>query len=167
MSALLSDGKKSTSLVERSLKRFALNYADTELINSGCDASRTNVIMLIGEKPTKVKNPFDVCDLLSVPFGSLSGCSGWLNNLLEDAGIQEEKLFWLNTYDGFGQKTDIQKFVTQIDPCEIITLGNVAHDAVETLGIPHIKQRHPQYWKRFKSSEKYPLIDLLLGMVNK
>ena len=79
MSAPLLDGIASTLLVIRSCKRSVLNKVDEELINSGCAPSRTNVIILIGERPTRVKNPMDVCDLLSVPFGSLSGCSGWLN----------------------------------------------------------------------------------------
>jgi hypothetical protein len=153
-------------LFQRSHLRFHLNSKTALSIAAG-KPDRTRVIIIVGERPTTILNKLDACDNLVVPFGSLRGCSGWLNKQLHVANVPEEKLFWLNAYDGFGKLTDLKKYVTLLNPVTTITLGNVASDECKKLNIEHEFYYHPQYWKRFRNKEQYPLINCLIHCTSK
>jgi hypothetical protein len=114
--------------------------------------------LIVGDRPgpsaPKLK------DYHHTPFYSLKHCSGWLNYLLEENGISEESLVWMNAYDVNGIKFDSNKIKGL--KCEIIALGSNAEKWLISNEIrSYSKSYHPQYWKRFKSKERYPLIDLL------
>ena len=97
------------------------------------------------------------------PFCAFSGagCSRWLTNQLEIAGIGEERLVWLNA-DNLIKMTrnkydDVFRRVTKI-----IALGAIAASACRELQLPNVVEvEHPQSWKRFKYNEPYPIQEAL------
>lgn len=112
-------------------------------------------ILLVGDKFGEHK---DVDMMYQSPFASLSnlGCSTWLSNQLQEAGISEQSLLWINA----DQLTD--GWLAQVNiPPKIITLGDTAESTVLGLGLSSRSTTHPQYWKRFRYGDHYPLIDLI------
>jgi hypothetical protein len=98
-----------------------------------------------------------------VPFVSFSraGCADWLTQRLEDAGVPETELYWINTRTADGATTD-SKFIRTLQPRRIIALGDVAARWCEReLQIKFTAVPHPQFWKRFHTRELYPLIQEL------
>jgi len=94
------------------------------------------------------------------PFVAPGGSSLWLATLLENAKIPEHGLYWINA------KTDGQEtggsFLDALAPGKVIAMGLKASQWCNR----HVQGRfytisHPQYHKRFRHSEPYPLIDLL------
>lgn len=88
------------------------------------------------------------------PFSTFSGngCSAWLAAQLDVVGVSERQLFWVNA--------DHPKLVTvlaAVPAASVICLGQRAARAVP--GAPSVP--HPQYWKRFRYREEYPLVPLL------
>jgi len=139
-------------------------------------------ILLVGDKPGPGA-PADP-NFHHTPFYSTIYSSGWLNYLLGEYRIDEDRLIWLNAssirwVDGdfmdvmLGAPPLIEEryeidghFINIIDPTHIITLGNLAEAWVKkNTDRPYIKQAHPQYWKRFKSKEEYPLLPLLYDII--
>jgi hypothetical protein len=96
------------------------------------------------------------------PFCGMKGSSKWLNQLLEDNNIKEERLFWINALNLDGTEADILSIVNRIHPSKIIALGNIASKLCEKHNLEHVKVPHPAYWKRFKSKENYPLINYVV-----
>lgn len=133
----------------------------------GVGAMRAGNIMLVGERASgsqrgKLTN--------NRPFCTLRACSGWLNGQLDVAGIPEERLYWINILDPDGIPISILPYLEQFPPSHIICLGGTALKQVaRQLGasnqIPILSQTHPQYCKRFRSAEPYPLILLLKGLI--
>lgn len=88
------------------------------------------------------------------PFASFSnhGCSRWLTQQLEAVEHSERDLFWVNA--------DMD--LSQVDLTErvVIALGKVAaqrlHGLTQVVEVPH-----PQHFKRFHPTARYPLLDLL------
>jgi hypothetical protein len=116
-------------------------------------------ICIIGDRPGP-SAPQDI-GYHHTPFYSTKHCSGWLNSLLHLNGIPENRLVWVNStlYDGCAldsnllQDWDIERF---------IALGGAAEKWAKKSNLsPLIKVDHPQYWKRFRSSSRYPLVDIL------
>jgi hypothetical protein len=131
------------------------------LAGPGAGAWRTGQILLIGDKPNSAKHG----DLkMRLPFFSLEnfGCSLWLAAQLEDAGISEDQLYWINSADSSDTPTD-PEFLSRLKPRQIIALGDNAeywcNDA--GLGYGYTKVMHPSYWKRSHFSKPYPLVKLL------
>lgn len=98
------------------------------------------------------------------PFVWPSGCSVWLTNCLEDAGVSEEQLYWVNALVGNGERLD-PSFVAALKPRRAVLLGKVAddwwHHVVADSTIPAVTIPHPQWWKRFKAHDPYPLAEAL------
>lgn len=111
-------------------------------------------ILLVGDKP----GPGTPLLQRRVPFCTDKHCSGWLNKLLP---LAEEQLRWVNSADEFGIETPFDRLKLFL-PCDnVIALGGNASRWLTKLGIKHHVQFHPQYWKRFRHNEPYPLIELL------
>lgn len=87
------------------------------------------------------------------PFGSFSGegCSKWLTEELNRAQIREDQLLWVNA----DQPLDLLEL--SHEP-QVIALGQVAASACYAHKLRAKVVDHPQYWKRFKASQTYPLI---------
>lgn len=117
-------------------------------------------ILIVGDRPGPGTNP-NATDV--VPFNYHANCSGWLNNQLI---IDEDELSWLNAYDIKGQETSIAELNLRLPAKCIIALGNNASKWLAKYKIHHIKTYHPQYWKRFKHNEPYPLIQIINSLVD-
>lgn len=144
----------------RALRRYELGQETQAPFGAG--SYTEGVVLIVGEAHTEKFVPADekIDNRLQAPFCSMQGCSGWLNELLETAGIDENKLFWVNTIHD-GVYTDLQILVNTLKPSAIVALGETANVALKASGIMTYYVYHPQYWKRFKSKEEYPLIPLL------
>lgn len=118
--------------------------------------------LLIGERPGNKNPQFSKIDY---PFFSTKGASKWLTDELERAGINELDLYWTNVFDRYGDKLD-GSFITQMpNLISVFALGNVAKDWCAENFIPAVNVYHPQYWKRFKANEPYPLIEKLKQLI--
>ena len=114
-----------------------------------------SITAIIGEKPS-AQSPLK----RSYPFGDTSGCSGWLNTLIIKGRIKEESLFWVNAINLDGSEND-PSMINELKPKQIVCLGKVAEKWAKKNGWEFVSFPHPQYWKRFKSKEPYPLIEFL------
>jgi hypothetical protein len=114
-------------------------------------------VTLIGDKFGELN---DHNPLYQWPFGSLcrSGCSQWLGAQLDEAGISERDLFWVNA--------DALTAMVTRHHAPIVALGNEAAKKLKTFGVQFIETVHPQYHKRFHANYRYPLIDLLMEIVS-
>lgn len=94
------------------------------------------------------------------PFASFSnsGCSQWLTDEFDRIGISEAELLWLNA----DQDLEV---LYDLEPTTVIALGDTAYKQLYELKIFANKLVHPQAWKRFKSSEPYPLLKLFTTVV--
>lgn len=144
---------------ERINKRIKL----AKLTNApfGAGAFIKNNVLILGEQSAKPE-----MDLNQLPFCSIKHCSGWLNKILDVYDIPEEQLFWLNVLNNDGSIVDLIKIIDVITPRCIIALGGIAQKQCFIQNIECIKCFHPQYWKRFKSKEKYPLVEILKKYIN-
>lgn len=115
------------------------------------------VTLLVGDRMNAP--PADGVDLPFVSFNS-SGCSVWLADELERAGVSEASLYWINAFNADGGATDAA-FVAQLRPRKIVALGVHATAWCEAAKFAHVTVAHPQYHKRFKAHEPYPLCALL------
>ncbi len=111
-------------------------------------------VLLVGEEYGAKTN---ADPLYSWPFGALSGCSLWLAERLEEGGISERDLYWVNA-DGL--TTNIARF-----SMPVVALGAVAAERLIALGrMPDAVVEHPEAWKRLHN-EEYPLAGILRGMI--
>ncbi len=100
--------------------------------------------------------------LSDLPFVSFNegGCSAWLARGLESASVPEDELYWINAFDRNGDAT-WDDFVGELSPKKVIALGENAAAWCAAAGVKYSRVQHPQFWKRFRSSEHYPLFSLL------
>lgn len=91
------------------------------------------------------------------PFVSLTGCSPWLADQLESAGVGEDQLYWVNAKTAADQPTD-PDFIDKLQPAKVIALGEVAAGWCRDAGVVHVQVPHPQFWKRFHHRRPYPLL---------
>jgi hypothetical protein len=120
----------------------------------------TGRILLVGDKPGPgIVNEAE--DYIPVPFYGLRHSSAWLNKLLDDHNIPEEQLTWINAFYLENQPSQNDELYKR-QPRAVIGLGGVAQKWLRTADCEdYYCVDHPQYWKRFKSKELYPLITLL------
>lgn len=133
---------------------FRKNLVRRKNIPFGMGNPRRGNYLIIGEQSAKPP----LHPIGQDPFCGLKGSSRWLNQLLEDNNISEEKLFWINALNLDGTEANIMAIVNKIRPSKIIALGNIASKLCEKHNLEHVKIPHPAYWKRFKSKEIYPLL---------
>ena len=112
-------------------------------------------VLLVGEK---FANHKDQDSFYQWPFASFSGmgCSRWLTDQLEEAGITEDQLCWVNA-DEVGQLLLYELMPKQT----VVALGATASVMMEKFNIQHQQVDHPQAHKRFHTKDPYPLIPLL------
>lgn len=106
--------------------------------------------VLVGESFADHKNGDP---LYQWPFASFSeaSCSAWLTQQLEQAGVSERDLYWVNA----DQPLDS----VLLKHHRVIALGDEASERLA--GLSHEKVPHPQYWKRFRDLFEYPLLGML------
>ena len=119
------------------------------------NGDRNKVIAIIGEKPA-AQSPLQK----SYPFLDVTGSSGWLNAALNRTKAREDRLFWINARN-LDDSENNPEILNTLNPKSIICLGKVAEAWAKQNGWKHTCFPHPQYWKRFKAKEPYPLIDFL------
>lgn len=139
---------------DRVLSRYRLGLKTKAPIGAG--AFRPGSVMIVGEQTSHPE-----VNKYHAPFCSTKACSGWLNARLEEVEVPEDKLFWVNALDNDGSEVDLLALYNQLKPPAVFALGNIARDQLKKRGIEHVHVPHPQYWKRFKHSQPYPLIEKL------
>lgn len=100
-----------------------------------------------------------------VPFVAFSGrgCSEWLGEQLELAGVPEWALDWYNAYDDQDNPLD----ATLLEPgTSVVALGRHAQEWCFDNGVKHVHCPHPQVHKRFHHDKQYPLVDILKEIWN-
>lgn len=126
----------------------------------GIGAFTEGNILIVGDSPGEMNHGYNT------PFVG-SGCSIWFSKRLEEANIPEDQLYWINSKNNFGVEAE-QDFIDVLKPRLIICLGNTAtqwaHNLKSDFNV--VKMYHPQYWLRFQSQYKYPLIDLILKAID-
>ena len=107
--------------------------------------------LLVGDRPNSRTE--------TIPFAGLAqgGCSAWLAEQLETAGIGEERLSWINAYTVDDAKVS-SSFIATLRPVEILALGGKAGRWCQENHLKYRAAPHPQFWKRFHHREVYPLI---------
>lgn len=98
-----------------------------------------------------------------LPFVSFNrhGCSAWLADGLEKNEVSEAGLYWINS-TGLDGRPLGDKFINELQPTKIIALGERAATWCDGHGLDHkTVVPHPQFFKRFKAGQAYPLFGLL------
>lgn len=135
------------------------------LTGPGSGAWRPGVsIVLMGDKPRAAR----IGDLKHrLPFFSLGdgGSALWLANELNEAKISDEYLYWVNSYDCYGEPTSTD-FLEKLRPAAIVGLGGNAQrwvrGAKKKYGwLEHYEAHHPYKQKLSGSSEPYDLLAIL------
>lgn len=142
-------------MMVRLLNRILFSKDIPREFNNVAGSIQYSRFVLIGESPSK-ESPFEHY----YPFLDQIGCSGWLNRLLDVENISEQDLFWINAYHLDGSPNDLE-ILKYLKDKKIICLGKKAEKWLTPSGLKYESVPHPQYWKRFKSKERYPLMDLL------
>ena len=133
----------------------ALNFPKN--LGPGIGLFKEGNILIVGDKPSNPLLGFDL------PFVHLDGCSPWLADQLAKTDVPEASLYWVNGFGLNGTMTD-PKFLDQLKPSKIIALGSQAQRWCEIAGVNHLKTEHPQYWKRFRNADTYPLVNILRSL---
>jgi thymidylate kinase len=98
------------------------------------------------------------------PFGALSGagCSRWLARKLDEAGISEASLCWVNS----DAADDVLRAMSEEGRSGVVSLGPKAEARLTQLQIRGTSFVHPQAWRRYNGGgAPYPLIDHLKELV--
>lgn len=144
-----------------SIKTAARMQRAPENKGPGIGMYRTSSIVLVGEQ---VNPNVDTNDW---PFVAEDGSSYWLTQQLEELGVPENKLYWVNAIGREGFETP-PFFLENLRPYKVITLGKTAElwakrNKIEqwTKAVRSIS--HPAYHKRFKANETYQLEEAING----
>ena len=119
-------------------------------------------VVIIGDTPGPGR-PNDP-NFHHTPFYSTKNSSLWLNRQLTEAGIPEKSLLWFNAVHANGDELDpfcIRPFAAE--GAKIVVLGGNAEKWFKSNfhGHSYTKVYHPQFAKRFRSTEPYALIEHL------
>ena len=144
----------------RSLRRLELGRLTKPAGILGTGSFILGNILIVGEQAASPSTSPE-----QEPFCTSRGCSGWLNAKLELAGIPEDLLFWVNALNNDGTTLDLTFYVDQLQPMLVFALGRVAKNSCINQRINHESFPHPQYWRRFRTKEPYPLIVRLEELV--
>lgn len=141
------------SSVENSVDIISAMMQD--LVCFGIGNFNSGNILIVGESPGPGSQGFNT------PFVG-SGSGQWLTRKLEEADVDETRLYWINAYDGYGVPAS-PEFIHTLKPSKIVVLGAEARKWASVVSPEYeiIHVHHPQYWLRFRSNEEYPLTNLL------
>ena len=148
-------GPKDDVVRDRVLERFRLGRKTGAPIGAGNYTPGVRVL-LVGEQTSHPE-----VNKYHAPFCSTKASSGWLNAQLCEAMIDEKDLFWINALDNDGSEVDLKALYAHLKPQFVFALGKVAERQLQKHKITYTAFAHPQYWKRFKSKDPYPLIPTL------
>lgn len=127
---------------------------------------RWNVkVVLVGDRPGNGAKLLPA-NHHHTPFYSTKNSSLWLNRQLFEAGVDEDKLVWMNAADLHGVPFPIELAQGWLGNPLVVALGGNAEKWLRGGNIDHTKVHHPQAWKRFHSKKEYPLIPLLMKALN-
>ena len=124
-------------------------------LNPGIGRWSDESVLLVGDRPSDSWP----AGAPNYPFVSAlnSGCSGWLAQHLEEAGIEESQLYWTNAYSQASEPNP-SAWIEELAPRGVISLGSAAQAWLDGCGIKADYQvHHPQYWKRFQAGKTYVL----------
>lgn len=145
---------------------MAMDWSDSlHEYGPGAGNWRFGNILVVGGKHGASAQPYRL--ELNAPFVSMSGvgCSEWLADHLDEHHINESHLYWINSRDRDGEPTDAE-FEARLEPTNVIALGRNAGEWCNNHGIEAVHIEHPQYHKRFMSTEPYALGPLLKRLIN-
>ena len=118
--------------------------------------------LIVGERPGNEAS----LGQRDAAFFSVSGSSAWLRNqIFSIDDLHPDDFYFINAFDRENNPTDLS-FIEGCAFERIFALGGVAKEHLSKED--HLKDKvsnhyHPQYWKRFRSKEEYPLITELKG----
>ena len=135
------------------LERRLLEAMPNKNLGYGIGNYSGSSTLLVGDM-VKHRGQFEAC------FCWDQGSAPWLADKLEEASIPEDRLYWINARNYLG-RVNPADFIEKMNPENIVALGNKAASWCDNNSLAYEKVKHPQYWKRFKSKEEYPLIPLL------
>lgn len=135
----------------------AFELARYDRLPAGVVGSPTATVLFIGEQPN---GPLDL------PFFGPRNSSLFLHECLRDAGVSETDLALTNALTFFGEPRDLPDIISKIPLLKtVVPLGKVAERQLELQGIPPYVNvnpiPHPQWWKRFKSSDREGYVNLI------
>lgn len=127
--------------------------------NAGPGVGRfsSGVTLLVGEQVSEATAAADFPFISDDP----TGCTAWLSQRLEEWGVPESALYWVNALTARGTATAGGTWLALLAPKRVIALGAVAQQWCLEHSLPFEAIPHPQYWRRFNSSQPYPLRELL------
>jgi hypothetical protein len=160
--APVSFDEVSSGFTDKESQKIGLRRLYDRILNTSINSEFDNFagnpnkceIILVGEKPSR-SSPFRK----TLPFLDFTASSGWLNRHLDQNGINENSLLWVNAYNLDDSPNDSNIIKNLESP--VICLGSKAHHWCALHGIKAFKTYHPQYWKRFRLKEPYPLIEMI------
>lgn len=124
---------------------------------AGTGSWRVGGALLVGDRP----NPNSAGRTFpGWPFISQlqEGCSRWLSEHLENAGVPETSLYWVNAFRSDGAAVPgLRGLVAQLKPRAIVALGNNAAEALEDADLEFSHVHHPAFWKRYHFKDTYVL----------
>jgi hypothetical protein len=131
---------------------LALKHAQGHPLGPGMVGSQRPRFLFVGERAN---------GLPDLPFMTPTNSSGWLFDVLDDAGFKEQDMAFINTFKTDGSSWYSHEFMEgfNFDNTTVITLGKIAHEAWGEL--PHEQLEHPQYMKRFKNGERHEYVKRL------
>lgn len=144
----------TTMALDEGLKTAILNKQAPWNSGPGVGCFRSGVTLLVGDRCSHDRYG-------SFPFVDDTGCSLWLAQRLEEWGVPEKQLYWVNAFVA-GRVTDFS-FVGKLAPRQVIALGLNASMELQRQGVRHQTVVHPQHHKRFAAGKQYPLFDFLKG----
>jgi hypothetical protein len=93
-----------------------------------------------------------------LPFMTPNNSSGWLFNVVHEAGYKERDIAFINARTLTGEAHDMPQQVLDMNPT-FIALGKTAHQWLS--GLSHEELEHPQFFKRFHKNERWDYINRL------
>lgn len=114
----------------------------------GVGMFKEGVTLLVGEQT----NPRAQGRYLLPFIGTGYGAGSWLTALFEDWRVPETSLYWANAKRPDGGWED-PSFIDALRPSRIVAMGRVAQGWLKD--VEHVAVPHPQYWRRFRTREKF------------
>lgn len=124
---------------------------------AGVGSWRARAALVVGDRPNPRSSG---TSFPGWPFISQlrEGCSAWLSGQLEEAGVPERRLYWINAHTREGApEPGLRALYEGSRWAGVVTLGGRASRTLTELGVPHEQVHHPQHWKRFHFHQRYML----------